>query len=295
MSALPEATREVEMKLVRKAPPIKINEEQTIADVFATILLSCIRHFRLNEALIVADRNVEALHQGRVAMRRLRAALSLFRPVIRRSTFRELRHDLRWFTAALGEARNLDVFAQAYGSSLAPADLKRLREARERAYDVAIEHIKSQRSRDLFTGILGWLETAPWQRRQANSSIRPFATQRLQQLWEQVDSAAAHIDTLSDDDLHLLRIDIKKMRSGVAFRGALYDRERVKAWSKALEALQDGLGEWNDEVLARELAQTFSVTLPNKPAAVGRKKQLVPIRKLLAGLKRRRPFWATDG
>ena len=85
------------------------------------------------------------------------------------------------------------------------------------------------------------------------------------------------------------------MRYGVGFLGALYDRERVKAWSKALEALQDGLGEWNDEVLARELAQTFSVTLPDKPAAVGRKKQLVPIRKLLAGLKRRRPFWATDG
>src|SRR5688572_27892296 len=76
---------------------------------FAAIAQSCLRHFRLNEPLIIKHREPDALHQARVAMRRLRSALSLFRPAVFDADFPGLREELRWFTGQLGHARNLDV------------------------------------------------------------------------------------------------------------------------------------------------------------------------------------------
>ena len=43
------------------------------------------------------------------AMRRMRSALSLFRPALFDAEFEAIREDLRWFTSQLGEARNVDV------------------------------------------------------------------------------------------------------------------------------------------------------------------------------------------
>ncbi len=59
-----------------KAERIRLGAAMTTAEGFAAIVYSCLRQFRLNEAL-VAQRDPGALHQARVAMRRLRSAFSL--------------------------------------------------------------------------------------------------------------------------------------------------------------------------------------------------------------------------
>ncbi|WP_406658566.1 CHAD domain-containing protein [Rhizobium brockwellii] len=41
------------------------------------------RLFRLNEAILLANQNLEALHQARVALRRLRSAITLLKPILR--------------------------------------------------------------------------------------------------------------------------------------------------------------------------------------------------------------------
>ena len=45
-------------------------------------------------------------------MRRMRSALSLFRPALFDAEFEAIREDLRWFTSQLGEARNVDVILE---------------------------------------------------------------------------------------------------------------------------------------------------------------------------------------
>ena len=74
---------------------------------------ACIQHYRLNEPLVIATRDAAALHQTRVAMRRLRSAFTLFRPALHGAEYQRLRNELRWFTAQLGDARNLDVYLGA--------------------------------------------------------------------------------------------------------------------------------------------------------------------------------------
>src|SRR3546814_15643142 len=65
-----------------KAELVKLAAGMTAADAFRHIAQSCVRQFRLNEALLLAGRDAGALHQVRVALRRLRSAFSIFKPVI---------------------------------------------------------------------------------------------------------------------------------------------------------------------------------------------------------------------
>ena len=55
---------------------------------------------------------LEPVHQLRVATRRLRATLHLFRPVLPATLVRGVRDDLAWLAAAIGAVRDLDVLAE---------------------------------------------------------------------------------------------------------------------------------------------------------------------------------------
>ena len=97
---------------VTKSEAVDINSRMTVAEAFGVIVSACIKHYRLNEPLVIRDSKVEALHQARVAMRRLRSALTLFKPAIEDVEFEHLRQELRWFTGELGDARNIDVYSE---------------------------------------------------------------------------------------------------------------------------------------------------------------------------------------
>ena len=92
-----------------KAEPVRLDAAMSDGAAFRAVALSCLRHFRRNEIALLAGRDAEALHQARVALRRLRTALTLFRHAVRGKPYREVREGLRWLAGRLGEARNLDV------------------------------------------------------------------------------------------------------------------------------------------------------------------------------------------
>lgn len=279
---------------VRKAAPVALGEDMDVATAFRTIVLACVRHFRLNEDLVLAGRDPSALHQCRVAMRRLRAGLSLFGPAIRDDEYAALREEIRWFTGSLGDARNLDVFLKNHGEQLQPKPRRTVERARAGAYDVAIRAIESQRLRDLMLDLLAWLEFGEWRAsRKARLAIRTFAGRRLDRLWVKVDAGGSQIRSLDEESLHRLRIDIKKMRYAVEFLGSLYPRADVKRFTEALEAMQETLGELNDEVTARELAATLGIPLPEGEVAprTSRKKQLGSVERQFARLEKAGRFW----
>src|SRR5205085_9076229 len=126
------------------------------------IVTACIRHFRRNEPLVIEKRSMNALHQARVAMRRLRSTLTLFRTVVADDEFMALRDELRWFTGKLGDARNLDVYLQRD----LPKDEKRtLKAKRERVYDQVIETMESGRFRRLMLDLIAWAYLGEWRTR----------------------------------------------------------------------------------------------------------------------------------
>ena len=242
-----------------KAGPVHVDPGMSVAQGFTAIFHACLRHFRLNEPLVVSARDSGALHQARVAMRRLRASFSLFRPVLQDERYEALREELRWFTAQLGEARNLDVFLERLEGD--HPDRPRLILDRYQAYSTIIDTLGSQRFRDLMLGLLAWVELGQW--RSGKKAARPLsalAARRIDRLWDKIVQSGARLGELEEEPRHRLRIDVKKLRYALEFVGSLHQSAgaRRKRFMTALESLQEELGLLNDMATARTISANLS-------------------------------------
>lgn len=276
---------------VTKAGPVLVSAEMTVAEGFATIVQSCIRHFRLNEPLVLKQRDADALHQARVAMRRLRSAFSLFRPAISDREFRRLREELRWFTGQLGEARNLDVYLQRDASK---HERKLRLEQREEAYDRVVEALNSTRFRLLLIDLMAWVTLGKWRERGKTSRpVAAFAEKRIGRLWLRI---CGHDDlrVMDDEERHQLRIEVKKLRYALDFVGSLHERvaPRQKRFTKAIGALQEALGRLNDIVNARRLVGSPEVTDDRRLPSEEEVRCLKEAIKYFNRLKLTGPYWS---
>ena len=245
---------------VSKAGPVAVSAEMSVAEGFATIAHACLKHFRLNEGLVIRERDASALHQSRVAMRRLRSALSLFRRVVADDAFGLLRDELRWFTAQLGEGRNLDVYLQR--QDIPQEQRGELGVRREAVYEAIVGSLESQRFRLLTLDIVAWLEAGHWRSGpKAQRALKPFARKRLNALWRRVEGYGDDLSHLDEDTRHELRIEIKKLRYALEFFDELFreDRSGRKRFAAEVEGLQEALGLLNDIVTARQLTAATGV------------------------------------
>jgi len=275
-----------------KASEILLDAECNVAQSFSTIAHSCLRQFRLNEDLIVERCDASALHQGRVSMRRLRAALSLFGKVLSDSQLPELRRELRWFTSSLGASRDIDVFLKRYEDRLSKSDRRKLGSARDAAYAATRSAIDSDRFRKLALNLVRWVETGAWRRSpKARSAVKTFAVRRLDRQWKKVRAGGLALDSLDEDQRHRFRIEVKKMRYSVEFFGSLFDRLKVRNFTKLLEAMQERLGDLNDLVTARELIDTHSLEF-DPGGTPERPKELSQTLESFARLNRTGCFWS---
>jgi triphosphatase len=250
-----------------KAEQIELKPEMPAAEAFQTVARACIRQFRLNEPMLIARRSVEPLHQARVALRRLRSALSLFEPVVADQEYERFKRGLRDLSHKLGEARDLDVYiarstvsnASENGGfpQLALERAERVQSERQRAYQRVIGVLQSKRFRLLMHNFGIWIEAGPWctldePKSQAarDQTIFDFAAHVLELRWRKLIHRGRHLDRLSSEEHHRIRIDAKKMRYASEFLSSLMadprHRRRHKMFIAALESLQTRLGDLND-------------------------------------------------
>ena len=83
-----------------RAEPVKLQSSLTASEAFNIIAMSTLRHFAGNADGIRAQ-DAEAIHQMRVGLRRLRAAISLFSKVLPRVSTGKIKDELRWLTNEL--------------------------------------------------------------------------------------------------------------------------------------------------------------------------------------------------
>ena len=278
---------------VVKAERVPITQDMTVADGFAAILAACIRHFRLNEPLVIERRQPEALHQCRVAMRRLRSALTLFRSVLADAEFARLREELRWFTDELGEARNLDVFL---ARELKANERKRIEARREAAYDRVVAAMESLPVRMLILDLIAWSRFGDWRSRDhAQQPLEPYVSHRIDRLWRRI-AHARDVEDMDDDERHRLRIQVKKLRYALEFTQALYalEQERQVRFASGIEELQEALGDLNDVVVARMLVA--SDAWPIEPDEPDEREQgmLRDAEDALHHLRRIGPYWRDE-
>lgn len=253
-----------------KAEPMALAADMSAAEAFRRIADVCLRQFRLNEPLI--DRgNVEALHQARVALRRLRSAFSIFRPMLEDDTFERLREELRWLAGSMADARDIDVLTARTDAGTLRAKLE---EARRRAYDEAEAALASERARAVMLDLSEWLALGGWLTLPSGEEARgqpagDFAAAALDRFRKKVKKGGKDLAELEDETRHEVRKDAKKLRYAAEFFAPLFQQKRQKRRARrflaALETLQDRLGELNDLATAPDLIARIG--LDGDPAA----------------------------
>jgi len=271
------------LEAVAKADPVELADHISTEEAFRTVVNSCIRHFRLNEAIFLEDRNAAALHQSRVAIRRLRSAFSIFKPMIGNAGA-DLREGFRWLSSELGDARNLDVLLERAG----PGQLRdRIVVAREIAYDRVCEILSSPRVRLLMLDFAEWAAGDTWAGSfvgDANreQSARKFAVKALNRLRRKVKKDGRDLANADDGVRHELRKEDKKLGYGEGFFAGLCARKGqkrpYKRFARALQSLQDQLGSLNDLATAPAVLEKLGMTNDvdaRELLASGKKKKLL--------------------
>jgi CHAD domain-containing protein len=216
--------------------------------------------------------DIEALHDMRVATRRLRAAFEVFKEAFEPGALKQYLKGLRATGRALGAVRDLDVFiekAQNYLASLPPdqhEDLSLLiqiweaqrQEARQKMLvyldspDYAI--FKREFNTFLLTPGAG---AAPVQNGMpVPNQVRELAPVLIYNRLASVISYDLFIPNAPIERLHALRIEFKKLRYTVEyFRDVL--GPDLKVIIDDLKQLQDHLGEIMDANVAAKILQDF--------------------------------------
>lgn len=282
-----------------------IRPRMNTAEAFVAIARACLAQFALNLPTLGESDDIETVHQARVAIRRLRSAISLFAPMLEGEARARLRDELKWLFGHLGAARDLDVLRESLLAAGAGETLAELDVARRRAYATLIDVRDSRRLATLLLDLAEWVEVGSWRRerdpartRARGISIAKFAARRLGKRRKSFLSLAERFADLNEIDLHALRLETKKIRYMSEFLGPLTRgekaRRRYQGCIAAFARLQDTLGEVHDIDTRVEIDGLAEAPAPTRaPEDDARRREMLMQRASLeTGLAARlKPFW----
>jgi len=262
----------------QKAQPSLVPVDAIAFDAFRLTLVQCRWHIAANMAATAESREIEGLHQLRVALRRLRVALASFGGEFRTPQLEALKLRAKSLAGQLAPARDLDVFltelfepaASANGSKDAFAVLRaRAEAARRRAWNDAAQQVTGPRFRMFMADFADAIDRGAWplaeaQNKGASKGIvalqmpaRALAERMLTHRWRQACKNAKNLRNLSDVGRHELRISLKKLRYTAEFFAPFFERERVQKFVSRLSRMQDVLGALNDVAVARNILEAL--------------------------------------
>ncbi|MBU6419572.1 MAG: CHAD domain-containing protein [Proteobacteria bacterium] len=260
--------------------------EPCLDDAVADIMRACLEQFITNWPVFYEGDEVGAVHQMRVAMRRLRSALGLFSRALPAPEFLTLRNEAKRIAASMGEARNWDVFiamlrngpAAAFPDEAGFAALEAQCAAHRQAGYAKVRALLEDpaTTRFLLTAQAlvarrGWRGALPAETLPSLAEpAKTFGARSLARLYRKLRKQGKHLASLPAQDRHQVRIDLKKLRYAAEFFGGLLEsRSRVRAFNHAASVLQDELGKLNDMVTAEALAARLRADSPEATRALG--------------------------
>lgn len=210
-------------KKQKKLPPI--HPGQSVSEAFAAVLWHSFRALLRWEKTAKSWQDIEGVHQVRVSLRRMRSALTVFRPAIPRDVTANWGQQMRHFASTLGPARDLDVFIseglQPLANHLPLAGAEHLMAVAERhramAYEPVGRMLESAEYRRFKQDFRAWLKAQGWQsdrlserdEARLSSRVATFARKILDRRLRKVLKAGHHANQDCADEMHRLRIECK--------------------------------------------------------------------------------------
>lgn len=257
----------------RKAPVV-----QLIQHALARSVIQLIRH---DPGVRLGD-DPTAVHQFRVATRRLRSHLHTFAPIFEPGPMRELRDELRWLGAAVGAVRDNDVLAERLrsqaqelpepdaagvepllsllASQAASARMAMLRALRSRRYVVLLDRLVATANEP---------PVRPERAARADERADRAAARYVRRPWRCLRDAVAGLDDDPPDSaLHDVRILAKRCRYSAEAVAPVAGKPASR-FAAAIADLQTELGDHQDTMVAEAWLRTAAATTPRGAVAAG--------------------------
>ena len=244
--------------------------DEPMAEAARKALFFHFERMLLHEPGTREGQDIEAVHDMRVATRRMRSALRLFKPFFEPGTLRPFRRQLRRIALALGEVRDLDVFlekALRFLNDHPEIDLAPLITAweaqRQQARCALIDRMDGKGFGRFVTEFHTFLTTPgmganplPGPGDATAYQVRHIAPRVIYEHFEQVRAYDTLLDGASLLTLHALRIAFKRLRYTMEFFEEVLGPE-VKLVIKDIKIMQDHLGDLNDTRVVGNVLREF--------------------------------------
>jgi triphosphatase len=212
------------------------------------------------------EAGTEAVHQMRVALRRARSALSVFRTVVEPAALDTVNAKLKTLGGQLGPSRDWDVFVGETIPAIQvalPGDqrLDRLAAAasrRQREHRAALTaYLASAEFRMLGIELAWFAASMSWRVAPADGveGVTGFSATVLQHRWKKLVGAGKRMDELDIPGLHGVRLRAKRARYAAEMFATLYRGKAAHRFIRRLSALQERLGVLNDGAVATHLLE----------------------------------------
>jgi inorganic triphosphatase YgiF len=253
-----------------KAAPIRLPATASGAEAFHRLIVQCLNHLLVNQPAALAG-GVEGVHQMRVAIRRLRALLLLYKPALDRRQLSHFDQELQRIGRVFGQARDWDVFCTELlpqaNQPTDPADLYDGLKAvaaqrRDEAHEAFIAGCRGRKFTPTVLELAAWAEAGGNEPDRLGGAkltekLKDRAPRWLDRLARKVEARGQGISRANSAQLHKLRKSIKKLRYGIEFTESLFSRKKSRLYQKRCKALQDTLGVINDSSTSVALARTL--------------------------------------
>ena len=253
----------------------KIGKKATVAQLVRYCLAKSVTQLIDQHARVCVGDDPEALHQFRVAARRLRSDLRTFAPLLDRHWTTWLRDELGWLGSAVGVGRDSDVLAARLRSQLrrlpdkdAKAVGGLLRRLAETTSD-AFQHVLSILDDDRYVLLLEALVDGARQPQFATAGTaadrvaRPIVVTLARKPWRRLRRS---VDAVAPDSpaeaYHAIRILAKRARYAADAVTPMYGAP-ARRFAEALADVQEVLGSYQDTTVAEAWLREAAKAVPS--------------------------------
>jgi CHAD domain-containing protein len=236
------------------------------ASAFQSIGLHCVTAIKAHHTGACSG-DAEAVHQIRIAITRLRAAVLFFKPIVADAQWSRLKRDIAWLNGPLGAARDSDVMLEyarrksyrAWTGRLVGEGMERLQTRQHRRL---VRALRSARTLRLMTAMAKWLRQGRWLKRfqqdDAAEALPVYCARRLEHWRRRLVRHGRNLEKLGTSALHEVRIKAKRLRymlEALRETGVLPKQGGFRRLQRPARQLQRALGDLRDLTRFAELAR----------------------------------------
>jgi CHAD domain-containing protein len=242
---------------------ILLSNRMSSSDAVKQIHSYLLNIIQCNESGIIKDIDTEFLHDFRVSIRRLRSALGQIKGVLDENAVIKAKENFSFLGKSTNELRDIDVYLlkEKQLEMMLPVEFRQylnpffkdLHEKRKSEHCALVAMLKSTRYRRILSSWKTYIQTQNSDTNQNYRSAKSMAQTIIKKRNKKVLNFGQQILTTGSDELlHQLRIEGKKLRYLLEFFSSLFVRQKMQYLIENLKLLQDNLGDYNDLVVQQQ-------------------------------------------